>query len=407
MTALVSILIPAFNAERWIADTIKSALDQSWPSKEIIIVDDGSRDETVRIAQRIASKDVTVISQENQGASAARNKALQLCQGDYIQWLDADDLLAPDKVQRQMAAVEQCQSKLRLISCEWGHFMFRPKKAKFIPTPLWSDLDPTEWLTRKWEGNWHMQTATWLVSRELTEAAGPWDTRLLGDDDGEYFFRVINASNGIRFVPPSRVYYRFAPSNRLSYIGRSGKKMDAHFLSMKLQIGYLLSREDNDRVRAACLKYLQAWLPGFYPDRPALVQEAQQLAASLGGRLSFPKASWKYAWIEKLFGFGAAKQSQLYYNQCKSCVLRTWDRMMYSLEPDGGLPSSDPIPAGGRPSHSVRPAVAPDRNVFPIDEITMGRDCAPRSPRQHIAARCSYPDSTSKRKRKSGGTHIK
>jgi Glycosyltransferases involved in cell wall biogenesis len=100
MTALVSILIPAFNAERWIADTIKSALDQSWPSKEIIIVDDGSRDETVRIAQRFASKDVTVISQENQGASAARNKALQLCQGDYIQWLDADDLLAPDKVQK-------------------------------------------------------------------------------------------------------------------------------------------------------------------------------------------------------------------------------------------------------------------------------------------------------------------
>ena len=177
-----------------------------------------------------------------------------------------------------------------------------------------------------------MQTATWLVSRELTEAAGPWDTRLLGDDDGEYFFRVINATNGIRFVPQSRVYYRMTPSSRLSHIGRSDKKMEAQFLSMKLQIGYLRAREDSDRVRAACVTYLQTWLPAFYPNRPDLVQEAQQLAASLGGQLSPPKASWKYAWIEKLFGFAAAKHAQLYYNRGKSSALRAWDRMMYSFE---------------------------------------------------------------------------
>jgi hypothetical protein len=176
-----------------------------------------------------------------------------------------------------------------------------------------------------------MQTATWLVSRELTEAAGPWDARLLGDDDGEYFSRVINASDGIRFVPQSRVYYRITPSNRLSDIGRSDKKMEAQFLGMKLQIGYLRTREDNDRVRAACVNYLQTWLPTFYPNRPDLIQEAQQLAASLGGRLSLPKTSWKYAWIERLFGFAAAKHTQMYYNQAKSFALRAWDRMMYSL----------------------------------------------------------------------------
>jgi glycosyltransferase involved in cell wall biosynthesis len=301
------------------------------------VVDDGSGDQTLAIARQFASKSVTVISQENQGASAARNKAFQLCQGDYIQWLDADDLLSADKIQRQMQATEKCQSKLKLFSCGWGYFIYRPSKAKFVPTPIWSDLDPTEWLTRKWEGNLHMQTATWLASRELTEAAGPWDTRLLGDDDGEYFFRVINASNGIRFVPQGRVYYRITPDSRLSYIGRSDKKMDAQFLGMKLQIGYLRAREDSDRVRAACVTYLQTWLHNFHPDRPDLVQEAQQLAASLGGRLSLPKASWKYAWIEKLFGFGAAKHTQMYYNQAKSSMLRAWDKMMYSFERKSSL----------------------------------------------------------------------
>ena len=339
MKPLVSILIPAYNAEKWVGAAIASALGQTWRHKEIIVVDDGSTDGTLAVAREFESRGVRVVTQPNQGAAAARNKAFSLSRGDYIQWLDADDLLSPHKVTLQMQAAEETTDWRTLFSSPWAYFRFRPAKAKFIPTPLWSDLAPTEWLTRKWEGNLHMQTATWLVSRELTEAAGSWDTRLLGDDDGEYFFRVVNASNGIRFVPQSRVYYRITPSDRLSHIGRSDKKMEAQFLGMKLQIGYLRAREDSDRVRAACVTYLQTWLPNFYPNRPDLVQEAQQLAAGLGGRLSLPKASWKYAWIEKLFGFAAAKHAQLYYNRGKSSTLRAWDKMMYSLERHSRLPS--------------------------------------------------------------------
>ena len=115
MKPLVSILIPAFNAQKWIADTIESAVRQTWPKKEIIVVDDGSRDQTLSIARRFASKGVSVVTQANQGASTARNHAFAICQGDYIQWLDADDLLAPDKIARQMAALEQCRSRRTLL----------------------------------------------------------------------------------------------------------------------------------------------------------------------------------------------------------------------------------------------------------------------------------------------------
>ena len=180
-----------------------------------------------------------------------------------------------------------------------------------------------------------MNPATWLVSRELTDAAGRWDTRLLGggNDDGEYFSRVVVlANNGIRFVPDARVFYRVTGSGSLSYIGRSNKKMESLLLAMHLQIGHVRSLDDGKRSRAACVNYLQTWLRALYPDRPDLVQEAQQLAASLGGRLSLPKASWKYAWIEKLFGFAAAKHTQLSYNQIKSSALRAWDKMMYSVD---------------------------------------------------------------------------
>ena len=101
---LVSILIPAYNAEMWIADTLRSALGQTWPNTEIIVVDDGSKDQTLAVARSFASKTLKVVTHENQGAAATRNKAWTLAQGDYVQWLDADDLLSPDKVALQMAA---------------------------------------------------------------------------------------------------------------------------------------------------------------------------------------------------------------------------------------------------------------------------------------------------------------
>ena len=122
MKPLVSILIPAYNAEEFIADAIRSAIAQTWQRKEIIVVDDGSRDGTAEVARRFASKEVVVVSKENQGAAATRNHAFQLSQGEYIQWLDADDLLAPDKIERQLAALREGDGKRILLSSSWGHF---------------------------------------------------------------------------------------------------------------------------------------------------------------------------------------------------------------------------------------------------------------------------------------------
>jgi len=87
----------------------------------------------------------------------------------------------------------------------WGKFLRRYERAQFVPTSLWRDPSSRDSLFHKLLDNAFMQTAISLVSRELTDAAGPWDTRLLGDDDGEYFCRVLLASDGTRFVPEARV----------------------------------------------------------------------------------------------------------------------------------------------------------------------------------------------------------
>ena len=333
MKPLVSILIPAYNAEKLLAQTLRSAVDQTWERKEIIVVDDGSKDQTLAVARQFESSQVRVVSQQNQGAAAARNKCLSLSQGQYIQWLDADDLLGPDKVALQMGVQSQGISNRTLLSAGWAWFMYRPKRAQFVPTELWTDLSPVEWMSRKLELNLHMQTATWLVSRELSEAAGPWNTLLLGDDDGEYFSRVIMASEGIRFVPGSKVYYRLGGTGSLSYVGRSEKKMVAQWKSMELSVRYIRSLEDSPRVRAACVQYLQNWLIYFYPDRPDLVAQAKALAESLGGRLEEPQLSWKYSWIQTLFGWNLAKQAREVMPKARWAVVRSWDRAVSRIEP--------------------------------------------------------------------------
>jgi glycosyltransferase involved in cell wall biosynthesis len=331
MDTLVSILIPAFNAGEWIADTLSSAVAQTWERKEIIVVDDGSTDDTLAIARQGEAWGVRVFTQNNQGAAAARNTAFSLSKGDYIQWLDADDLLAPDKIAKQMERVEESQDRRTLISAAWGQFMYRHYRAEFVPSALWFDLSPVEWLLRKMGQNLHMQTATWLVSRELTEGAGPWDTRLLGDDDGEYFCRMLLASNGVRFVPEARVYYRATP-NSLSYIGRSPRKIEAQWRSMEMHVGYLRSLEESDRVRADCVTYLQNWLINFYPERSDIVNQAQAMARDLGGCLVTPRLSWKYRWIKSAFGWHPAKLAQVLLRKVRWSLVRSWDKALFDLE---------------------------------------------------------------------------
>ena len=332
MKPLVSIVIPAYNAENTIAYTLKSAMDQTWQRKEIIVIDDGSTDRTVEIVRRFAFKEVSLVSTANQGLSGAINSALRLCQGDYIQELDADDLLAPEKIERQLAALREDDSKRVLLSSPWAFFFHRTRHTRFTPNSLWQDLSPVEWLLRKMGENLHMQNATWLVSRELVEAAGPWDESLHYDQDGEYFLRVLLASEGTRFVPGTGIFYRLSGLNRISYIGNSRKKQDSLLVSIKLHIQSLRALEESERVRKACVTFLQNWYESFYPGRPEIMAELQDIATELHGHLEVPTLRPKYAWMEPIFGYRAASRSQMILPNLKASLISRWDKAMFDLE---------------------------------------------------------------------------
>ena len=325
MTPLVSILIPAFNAAEWIAATIASALRQTWTRTEIIVVDDGSTDGTPDVARRTGGSRVTVVSTPNQGPSGARNLALQLSQGEYIQWLDADDLLAPDKIERQMAAGAGART---LLSGPWGTFYYGTQRARCTPTALWHDLTPVEWLLANIGGNVFMPPMTWLTSRDLAQQAGAWDVGLRMDEDAEYFCRVLLRSAGTRFVPGAMSYYRMVPSaGRNSAMGRLPARKASKLRSMHLHIAYLRSLEDSERVRRACLAYLQTWVDDFFPDHPDAVDELHRLASDLGGELRPPCLRSKYQWLVPLIGYGTAKRTQMALPDARHHLSRHIDRV--------------------------------------------------------------------------------
>ena len=118
MSPLVSLLIPCYNQARFLGDALDSALAQDYDSVEIIVVNDGSTDDFVeRIKRYQTSPQIKVITQENRGLPAARNRGIRESAGAYLKFLDADDWLAPTVVSKQVAAFVQ-DPTLGLVYCD-------------------------------------------------------------------------------------------------------------------------------------------------------------------------------------------------------------------------------------------------------------------------------------------------
>jgi glycosyltransferase involved in cell wall biosynthesis len=313
---LVSILIPAYNSERWIAQTLESALTQTWSRKEIILVDDGSRDGTLSVARKFESAGVKVLSQENQGASVARNSALKQAQGDFIQYLDADDLMAPDKIELQIRRLS-VEPPHRVASGAWGRFYDHRDNARFVPEPIWSDMEPLEWLITSFGGGYMMANSAWLSPRAVVEKTGAWDETRCPIDDGEYFSRIVLHSSGVAFCPEARVYYRTGMPGTWSK-GRNPEMLAATYRAFELCTSRILDAEDSPRARKACAAVFQRYVYDVYPEAPELLRKAEAKVRSFGGSDVPYGGSAKMRLLTGLLGWKAAKRLHKFSNRLRS-----------------------------------------------------------------------------------------
>lgn len=308
MTAkLVSVLIPCRNAGRWLGATLDSVLAQTWPNVEIVVVDDASTDDSLAVARSRESRGVRVVAGEGRGAAAARNRAFAEARGEVVQFLDADDLIAPDKIERQMGVLDRNPGCM--TCCEWGRFRDDPATAVFRRESVWRDMEPAEWLRCSWLGGGMMFPAAWLMPADVVRRAGPWNESICLNDDGEFSTRAILASAGVRFAEGARAYYRSGHGTNQS-AQKSRRALESGLRVCESCAENLLAREDTPESRAACAALFQRYACDFYPNAPDLVAIAERRARELGGSDIRPGGGPIFKAIMSVAGWKAAKRVQ-------------------------------------------------------------------------------------------------
>lgn len=220
---LVSVIMPAFNAEKFIAEAIESAVNQTYKNVEVIVVDDGSTDRTAEIAK--SYNIVQYVYQKHQGVAAARNRALQLQKGDFLVFLDADDIYHPEKIEKQLVfltnnpEVDCCISGMR----------------NFLEPE--SDLNSN--LKNYFERREKIALISMMVRKSVVLKVGEFNTSYHTGSDFEWVTRVVEEKVKIQLIREELIERRIHDNN-LSVLGQKEDKA----------VRFRMLKESLDRRRA-------------------------------------------------------------------------------------------------------------------------------------------------------------
>jgi len=308
-TPCVSICIPCFNAASYVANTLECLLEQTWSSLEIVVVDDGSSDGSAEVLNPFKRRGVRLEEQPNSGACAARNRALALSSGDYVKFLDADDLLDSQHVESQVQRLQGLNQTL--ASAEWGRFYNdNPATFRLNPQSVWRDIPGLDWLVEAFrDAQPMMNPGLWLIPRALLDCSDGWDESLSLIDDFEFFARLLCHAEEVCFTPGARLYYRSGIPGSLSS-RKSRTAAESAFHSILKGTGHLLARRSDAEAKLSCANVMQNFLYTFYPDHPDLRTAMAQRIAELGGSdLPPPGGPW-FQRASRLVGWKSARRLQ-------------------------------------------------------------------------------------------------
>jgi glycosyltransferase involved in cell wall biosynthesis len=285
---LVSILIPCYNSAKYIKQAVDSCLNQDWKNIEVIIVDDGSTDDSINIIRSIRDKRVQIVNQKNSGTSAARNSAYKLSKGKYVQYLDSDDFLSADKISNQVKILEN--EKPGYVSISNTLYFYdgqNPENGRLKSDWPHVDTDnPTEWLIELLgpETGSMIQTGAWLTPRIITDKIGLWDLSICPTpiDDGEYFSRVVLASTGIRKSSSGVNFYRQYRHQRSLSAQKTTAYAWGHYRSLKKIESNLFASQSDQKAKKAFARLYKDLAYRAYPASPDVTEACLQRANELG-----------------------------------------------------------------------------------------------------------------------------
>lgn len=316
--ALVSIIIPTFNSKAFLEESVQSALAQSHKKVEVIVVDDGSTDDTVHLFPGFELLGVRCFKQSNKGAAAARNLGLKHASGDYIQYLDSDDVLHKDKLLVQLDAMQKENADLSF--CFWEQFTDNIQQTSpFIFSHIdYSLIRNGKDIMRIYgmkgvSGTIHSM----LVRKDVIQKTGAWNETLTNNDDGEYFTRVYLHSNKVTVVKKVLVYHRVGKSQTLSSVNTE-QKAESALKSWDLIYNHV--KKENDK---SLLTYPKK---GYFVNYRMTIGHLPKYAKIFANKFDevnapFHLSGWKYYWIVKWFGL--YKAHFIYYALKKLKFIKT------------------------------------------------------------------------------------
>ena len=300
MVPLVSVLIPCYNAERWVREAVESALNQTHPRIEVVVVDDGSTDSSLGVLRSFGGS-ILLETGPNRGGNAARNRGLAIAHGEYIQFLDADDYLLTDKIANQVSYLTS--TDVDIVYGDWRYQFHEPSGSVRlgrvnIPGPL---ADPLEALL----GGWFVPPNAYLFRSRSVRAGGGWDERLQRAQDTDFMISLAQAGVSFGYQPGCGAVYRSYKDE--ATLWRSADRWGEHFKVLKKAEARLAANGKlTPQYRAALARLYFFYAKGYYERNR---QRFWEFIAE-GRRIdpqAVPYGSVWYQWVVKYVGFGFAE----------------------------------------------------------------------------------------------------
>jgi glycosyltransferase involved in cell wall biosynthesis len=299
---LVSIIVPCYNAERFLIETLESAFAQSYPCTEIIAIDDGSTDRTAEIIRSYGSR-LRGGFGPNRGASAARNQGTALARGEFIQYLDADDLLPPEAIERRVNVLQATGADVaysdwqKLVESSEGIFEAGERVARRI-----EDVDPSRVIAAL---NFWAPPAALTYRRTIVEKVGGWKEWLPIIQDARFLQDVSLAGARFAYAPGVGAIYRDHGRNSLSRRSETAFISDVFRNACDLQTTFeVRGKMSSDERRALARIYDYAARSLFFYDPAAFRECIKRLyEVEPSFTLSWPKVT---SLATSVFGFKMA-----------------------------------------------------------------------------------------------------
>lgn len=255
----VSIVIPVYNAQKYIEDTLHSILNQTLPAQEIILINDGSQDSSWKILQQFAKHhcQLKIFNQENAGPSITRNRGVEYATSEWICFVDADDLLHPQRLE----IASKFTQGVDAVICDFERFKNNEKLTiETCKTENISSLSIEE--SNKMVLKYGYGLPRMLMKKTAYLNSGGLDVSLVNNEDHELHFRMLTQGVKFKKVEASLYYYRqhhgesrlSNQENKIQYIYRALDKMASQITALPLELQSLAKAEIGNRIASNALK---------------------------------------------------------------------------------------------------------------------------------------------------------